>query len=226
MSEREIEIENAKSDLMQAIKENNFDNAKSILYKFVDYRYLPRRIEFDGISPLMLAAKMGNFEIVKLLVDSGVDVNYINYKSPNKETAYSVAKHHGFQNILKYLEPLTEPSIRRLAEPEKISSDDDLISAIEEGRASKVKKLIKNGCDVNFRVDEGTPLMIAASSGNLEIVKLLVAAGADINELDDDFDSALSYAITSNSQDVVEYLVPLVDPEIRELARGQKSENN
>jgi ankyrin repeat protein len=224
MLDREKEIENAKLELMQAISENNFDHAKSILYKFVDYRYLPGWIEFNGITPLMLAAKMGNFEIVKLLVDSGVDVNHINYKSPNRETAYSVAKHYSFQDIVKYLEPLTEPSVRRLADPRKFSSDDELISAIEEGRIRKVKELIQNGCDVNFQVEEGTPLMIAASLGNLEMVKLLVNTGADVNELDDDFNSALLFAINSGSQDIVEYLEPLVSPELREIVRQDTAE--
>lgn len=49
-----------------------------------------------------------------------------------------------------------------------------------------VKKAIKNNADVNYRFKKGkfkgfTILMVAAKKGNLEIVKFLLKAGANVN---------------------------------------------
>ena len=48
-------------------------------------------------------------------------------------------------------------------------------------------------------VNESTPLMLAAHEGNLEIVKLLVTEGADINAQDDDGNTSLHFAINQKT---------------------------
>ncbi|TCV85890.1 ankyrin repeat domain-containing protein [Sulfurirhabdus autotrophica] len=56
----------------------------------------------------------------------------------------------------------------------------ELLDAVKSGDVSKVSGLL-SGADVNMRDAEGdTLLMIAANSGNLAMVKALLAAGADI----------------------------------------------
>jgi ankyrin repeat protein len=70
----------------------------------------------------------------------------------------------------------------------------------------------------------GTPLMSAAQ-GDLSLVKVLVEAGADPNALAEDFvpdidedcryQSALFWAALAGRQDVVEYLAPLTNPDLR-----------
>ena len=54
---------------------------------------------------------------------------------------------------------------------------------------------------------ETTPLILAVQSNNLAQVKNLVEAGADVNEMDGNYSSALKIAIEKGNINVVKYLV-------------------
>jgi len=57
--------------------------------------------------------------------------------------------------------------------------DKELTDAADSGYAEKVKKLIKEGANVNAKDKDGnTALMYAAFMGNTDIVKILKEAGA------------------------------------------------
>jgi ankyrin repeat protein len=77
---------------------------------------------------------------------------------------------------------------RMLADdPRLIENDDILLAAVEFSHHELVKWLIERGANPNARSrigSQGTALHSAAFAGDLEMVKLLVAAGADIHALD------------------------------------------
>jgi ankyrin repeat protein/DNA-directed RNA polymerase subunit RPC12/RpoP len=59
-----------------------------------------------------------------------------------------------------------------------------LMDAIESNDIDSLRRIIKKGVDVNYSKTPGrtwTPLMFASYNGNLEAVKYLIAAGANIN---------------------------------------------
>ena len=75
----------------------------------------------------------------------------------------------------------------RLAGSLGVKPPSDIFWAVEHGRLPQVRKLLKAGADVNSRSPSGsggTLLHNAAFDGNLAMVKLLVAKGADLNALD------------------------------------------
>lgn len=57
--------------------------------------------------------------------------------------------------------------------------------------------------------------MYAAVWGNLEIVKLLVESGADVNAKCDSGETALYNAVINDHHQIADYLKPLTDLEIR-----------
>lgn len=54
----------------------------------------------DGLTPLVIASKNGNYPIVKLLQDAGADINH---ETETGTDAIEVAEQHGHQEIAEYL---------------------------------------------------------------------------------------------------------------------------
>ena len=100
---------------------------------------------------------------------------------------------------------------------------DELFDAIEEKQdVNGIREIVEAGGNVNVHIEEGcTPLIAAVLVGNLEIVKLLVELGADVNAVDGYFESPLYYAKYNNFSDIAEYLEPITSQKIRaEVQRG------
>lgn len=99
----------------------------------------------------------------------------------------------------------------------KRSRNGELFDAAMDDDAGKVKALIKTRADVNYTettsriegvtIDEWTPLMSAAVSGNLDIAKQLVKAGAWVNYMNSLAVNAVWIAANNGKLEVVKYLV-------------------
>jgi len=65
------------------------------------------------------------------------------------------------------------------------SIDEALLTAVEQKKFSKVKKLLDKGANIETRgMLEQTPLIIASSEKSKDIVKLLIDRGCDVNAVD------------------------------------------
>lgn len=84
------------------------------------------------------------------------------------------------------------PGLVRLAASLGSKPSLDIHKAIEQGQIKQVRKLLASGVDVNTRFplgSQGSLLHNAAFNGDLAIVKLLVAKGADLNALDQEHET-------------------------------------
>jgi ankyrin repeat protein len=125
----------------------------------------------------------------------------------------------------------------------RVRKFEGLCDAIGRGTAADVRQLLAGGADPNEIEEAGdvTPLMDAAAQGNLEIVKALVEAGADVNALAQDLSgdleefefldeafqhaelhglTALVYATLYGHSEVKKYLARLTNAELRAQARA------
>ena len=85
--------------------------------------------------------------------------------------------------------------------------NDNLNQAALAGAAEQVNGLLRTGANVNGKgMHAMTPIMSAAKGGHLEVVKELIARGADVN-CHNDSGSVLMWAIGSGNEELVRFLL-------------------
>ncbi len=184
----------------------------------------------DKIEDTIEYARLGNTEMIELLLNSGVKANYKNIlgvspfhaASDNKQTkAMQLLVAQGADvNELKETHALHEAAytgdkktIQELLSlkinpnlPLK-NGNTALFIASTKGRTEVVKLLIDAGA-VNHANNNGSnALLIASSKGHTDIVKLLIAAGANVDHVNNIGASTLLIASQNGHADIVKLLL-------------------
>jgi ankyrin repeat protein len=119
----------------------------------------------NGVTALMMAANYGHIDVVRLLLDKGADIGA---KDHSGSTALMAAAVDGRAEVVKLLKAR--------------GAKDALIVAAMLGDRESVQRFIESGSDLNEKVGDGwTPLRGAAARGHVEVVKLLLDKGAEID---------------------------------------------
>jgi len=185
----------------------------------------------EGVTPLQLAAINGSAQMIGRLIRGGADPDAA--LTAAGDTALMMAARTGKTDAVRVL---VESGVDVNAR-ETWGGTTPLMWAVSEGHAAAARLLIDAGADVNARSHyvaaangrgfEGrtpiaspadskpeefasgwlTPLMFAAREGHLELARMLVAAGADIDAAAGDGKTALAIAIFNGNYAVASCLV-------------------
>ena len=181
----------------EVIQGGNVEIVKTFIEAGVDINHKNN----DGCTSLSTACFEGYVEIVELLLAYGADPNEQDNKN---RTPLMIANSNRKLEVIKIL-------LKTKASQNSLDAEDFLflISACKGGDIEAVKTLIQAGIPLDFQESDRTwsALMFAADEGHLEIVKLLVAGGANVNLKASTGDTALIRAILSNSSLVVQFLL-------------------
>ena len=149
---------------------------------------------------LMEAAFTGNLDEVERLVSEGAAVDVFD---PEHRTPMMFAAFNGHTPVVGYL---LEKGAQ--VDTKDISGRTALMYASSGPFAETVGLLLKRGAKVNVQgtLEGFTPLMTAAAEGLVDVVRLLLGAGADREIKDKDGDTALSFAQQNGHTEVVALL--------------------
>jgi hypothetical protein len=88
--------------LLLVMEKQRFDLAKQFITAGADvnYQYPLSRNYADGMTPLLYASKWNNFELIKLLVENGANINI---RAKDGNTALTIAETNGNNEIYTYL---------------------------------------------------------------------------------------------------------------------------
>ncbi|KAI8651375.1 Helo-like-N domain-containing protein [Fusarium keratoplasticum] len=185
---------------------------------------LPRQQEIQktltrGATPLHLTARvMNDAEMIKLLLELGADPNHVLSTSNRRYTNTSfptgadlfigeivligVCANH-FLGVAREL-------LKAGANPNHASNDgrNAMYWALYCGNVELFELLVQHGGDVNYRWqhDECTLVMMAAERGNMDILRVLVDAGADVGGQNKKGETAMDLAQQMKKKQAVEFL--------------------
>jgi ankyrin len=171
-----------------------------------------------GLTPLVFAAREGDIETAKVLLDAGADVNQVT------EYGWSpllvATNNRNYQLGAMLLERGANPSIANkggwtplylATDNRNIEGGDYPVPKPDMDHLEYIKLLLAKGADPNQKVKENTlsrtiftmqwfyepgatPFIRAAQSSDIELLKVLLAAGADPKAETDNGDTALTAA--------------------------------
>jgi ankyrin repeat protein len=225
--------------LLFAVREGELDCVKVLVDSHVDVN----QTSVDRSSPLLVAVQNGYYDIAAFLVSHGADPNlanskgwtplYLAVKNRNPETtALPAPSTDGVLEMIKTLLARgANPNLRITADTEvhqgmtalwlKEAGATPLLRAALSGDLTVVKLLLDHGADPLIpTIDHTTPLMVAAGVGwadgmlhehseneTIEVIKLMLSLGADVNAANDHGITALHGAGYKGANKAVQLLV-------------------
>lgn len=198
--------------------------------------------KYTTLSPLELALISEKPDVVKLLVEHGVDLNVKN------NPAFLLAVRYCKEDIVRYvaangakLDKLNQvksgayaqayygnkkniPLIRELGLDIKRHAGAVLRTAVSDHDRKTIEYLLDHGVDINYNESDmvypyqATPLTVAARMGNLAMVKYLIERGANVTLAEKDGERPYTIAVSNKHTEMADYIKSLEPAEFHDVA--------
>jgi len=177
----------ATTELCAAAAAGDLSELRRLLRKKAD----PSKADYDGRTPLHLAASEGCVPAIELLLETWPTLD-INALDRHHHTPLADALEHGKKDAARFLQARGGSVFNR-------RSAAALCWAAFHGDTTRIASLVNQGRDPNVADYDGrTALMLAASEGRADCVRWLLAASADPALKDRHGHTALDDALRAN----------------------------
>ncbi|MBO0592880.1 ankyrin repeat domain-containing protein [Cellulophaga sp. E16_2] len=151
----------------------------------------------NGVTPLYRACKIGSYEIAKLFIDAGVDVN-----EPDENESVAIAAAANYPEIIKLL-------LSHGAHPSPFDKNVynimPLTMVAKCGNVASMKLLIEAGGDINDKKID--PIIFEAVKwGNAEMVAFLIEQGVDLSRCSEDGKTIQDQIRSSTGKEIEEMI--------------------
>lgn len=160
------------------------------------------KLNENGYSCLMIAAKRNNVEIMELLLSNDADINI---KGNRDMTALLIASQFGRIAAVKLLLQHDKNKIDLTATDR--SGNNALMYASMYGSLQIVELLMNAGININDKNSkQGTALLFGTLYGKVNLIEFLIKNGCDINSRDQHGNTALDFATSCGYDKVIQLL--------------------
>jgi ankyrin repeat protein len=168
----------------------------AIIKLLLDKRADPNAAAASGVTPLMEAARSGSVDAVRVLLAHGADVNA--RESGRGQTALMWAVSRNDPDIVKVL-------LENKADVRARTGTREVMVMLDRGPRRAVKNSAQDARP--YQMGGSTALLLAAQHGVTAAARLLIAAGADVNDTAGDGKSALVTAAFAGHTEVGQMLI-------------------
>lgn len=155
-------------NLIRSVNENSIEEIRSLISAGAEVNFVNNR----GESPLFLAMKSGNREIIDLIISAGAELNCTN--SSNESPLMIAVRENNFPLVQKLVKSGADINFKT---PEGRTA---LFECTASGKTEIYSYLREKGADITVVDSYGETLLFgAARNGNLPLVKSLLAEGVD-----------------------------------------------
>ena len=182
-----LETVDENSMVMQYLAAACYTGCIELVLLLMEAGLQPAVYERDTLAPLWVAARLGNLELVKLLIKNGADPNGGCYAGFPWSAAFLAGRDHIVQYFLEGVQPKEGDIIQWTIDfHQKFEGFSALDAACVRGNLEFVRFLLEQGADVNKGLPSANhfPLHLAVANSTDEdfrVVELLVQAGASVN---------------------------------------------
>ena len=169
--------------------EEQFSAALRAASEVENFQLIERLLDLRGdVSPgdfglaLILATRQGRDEVAKSFIDAGANVNRV---LKNKSPLVEALKRQKEAIVMWLLDADADPKFDPRNDPTFDCVPEfvpPMILAVEWGNRSVIESLILAGADVNKGTMNESALTIAVKCQDYELIHLLLASGADLND--------------------------------------------
>ncbi len=189
------------SELDKACRENHADEVK-FLVQYLPYNDPLINKPYEDSIPIISATHEGNEKIVDLLVRKGANVNA---QTVDLHTPLIIAVNNEDKHLVKYF---IEHKADSNSKSSIIGWTALMYAILLESLAIFDELLTAQDIQVDVKNNDGaTALIIAASRGQYEMVKRLIAKNANLDISDTNGTTALMFAITNRHTNVARELI-------------------
>ena len=193
--------------LTVAAAQGKADTVQYLIDKEADVSYVANDPSGGGkkYTALLSAARKGHHETCEVLLKHGAKCDDVDH---NKQTPLHIASELGRLAVIDVL--VNHKDVTGMAadvNAKDVNGMTPLMLASRHGHVEAAQKLIFSGAEVNYTTPRSSALKVAAMKGSAEMIKVLCAAGAEVNTLDDLGKSAVWYAAARGHVDALRELI-------------------
>ncbi|KAM7251465.1 hypothetical protein ACFE04_023348 [Oxalis oulophora] len=209
--ESDVALYIVKHETEMAIKLNcaAYDGDFHRLKRLIGLGANPNKVDYDGRSPLHIAASKGHEDITRFLIEQRVDINSSD-KFGNTPLLEAIKKSH--DHVASLL--AGEGAALKIED-----SGNFLCTTVAKRDSELLKKLLAHGINPNSKnYDNRTALHLAASEGLYSMVNTLIEAGASVLSRDRWGNTPVDDARIGGNRDLIKLLEAARNSKIPELS--------
>lgn len=188
--------------MLQACSHGDLFTVKTLMH--MHGNKMLRAHSSDGCTPLQIASKRGDLQLVKFLLERGASIDDTDLDPKRRGNALHYASWGGNLQLVRFLldEHHADPGCT------DIVGNTPLLYAIYGGHRDVVDELVRRGRTLFERNNKGhTPILQAACGGHRHLVEWLLDQGHSLVETDSDGNTPLLFAAWGGHLELMQFLL-------------------